>query len=33
VDGAAIPEVNFDIGPSWAGLIPISNAADETRKV
>ncbi|KAF8470497.1 alpha/beta-hydrolase [Russula ochroleuca] len=33
VDGAAIPEVNFDIGPSWAGLIPISNAADETRKL
>ena len=33
VDGASIPEVNFDVGPSWAGLIPISSAANETRKV
>lgn len=33
VNGATIPQVNFDVGPSWAGLIPISSAANETRKV
>lgn len=33
VDGSAIPEVNFDVGDSWAGLLPISNKTDETRKV
>ena len=33
VDGKNIPEVDFDIGPSWAGLLPISDAANETRKV
>ncbi|KAF8520019.1 Alpha/Beta hydrolase protein [Hysterangium stoloniferum] len=33
VDGTSIPEVNFDVGPSWAGLLPISNATDETRKL
>jgi len=33
VDGTSIPEVNFDVGPSWSGLIPISGAANETRKV
>ena len=33
VDGATIPLVNFDVGPSWSGLIPISSAANETRKV
>lgn len=33
VDGTTIPEVNFDIGPSWAGLLPISAAANESRKV
>ena len=27
------PFPSFDIGPSWSGLIPISNAADDTRKV
>ncbi|GJE91542.1 alpha/beta hydrolase [Phanerochaete sordida] len=26
VDGTAIPEVDFDLGPSWAGLMPISGA-------
>lgn len=25
--------VNFDAGPSWAGLMPISGAANETRKL
>lgn len=33
VNGATIPEVNFDVGPSWAGLIPISDEPNETRKV
>ncbi|PFH45326.1 hypothetical protein AMATHDRAFT_71834 [Amanita thiersii Skay4041] len=33
VDGAHIPEVDFDIGPSWAGLLPISSDPNETRKL
>ncbi|KAH9061995.1 alpha/beta-hydrolase [Lactarius vividus] len=33
VDGTTIPEVNFDVGPSWAGLIPISAASNESRKL
>lgn len=33
VDGTSIPEVNFDIGPSWSGLLPISNKTGETRKL
>ena len=33
VDGTAIPEVNFDIGESYAGLLPISNAPNETRQL
>ncbi|KAJ7476943.1 Alpha/Beta hydrolase protein [Mycena galericulata] len=33
VDGATIPEVDFDVGPSWAGLLPISGNANETRKL
>jgi len=33
VDGTTIPLVNFDVGPSWSGLIPISPAANETRKL
>lgn len=33
VDGKSIPFVDFDVGPSWAGLIPVSPAANETRKV
>jgi carboxypeptidase D len=33
VNGATIPLVNFDVRPSWSGLIPISSAANETRKV
>ncbi|KIJ45862.1 hypothetical protein M422DRAFT_74935 [Sphaerobolus stellatus SS14] len=33
VDGTAIPEVDFDIGPSWAGLLPISGAQNETREL
>ncbi|KAF7298105.1 Carboxypeptidase Cpds [Mycena chlorophos] len=33
VDGTTIPDVNFDAGPSWAGLLPISGDPDETRKL
>lgn len=33
VDGTKIPDVNFDAGPSWAGLMPISGARNETRKL
>ncbi|KAF8918048.1 alpha/beta-hydrolase [Mucidula mucida] len=33
VDGTTIPEVNFDAGPSWAGLMPISGDPEETRKL
>jgi carboxypeptidase D len=33
VDGANFPEVDFDFGPSWAGLLPISGNANETREL
>jgi carboxypeptidase D len=33
VDGSNFPEMDFDIGPSWAGLMPISSAANETREL
>ncbi|KAI0053271.1 alpha/beta-hydrolase [Auriscalpium vulgare] len=33
VDGTKIPDVPFDAGPSWAGLLPISGNANETRKL
>lgn len=33
VDGTAIPDVDFDIGESYAGLLPISGDADETREL
>jgi carboxypeptidase D len=33
VDGASIPEVDFDVGPSWAGLLPISGKHNETREL
>ncbi|KAI0035196.1 alpha/beta-hydrolase [Vararia minispora EC-137] len=33
VDGSTIPLVDFDVGPSWSGLIPISNATNEDRKL
>ncbi|OAX31204.1 hypothetical protein K503DRAFT_860840, partial [Rhizopogon vinicolor AM-OR11-026] len=32
VDGASLPLVDFDVGPSWAGLLPISNSPNETRQ-
>lgn len=33
VDGTTIPEVDFDVGPSWSGLLPISNKTGEQRQV
>ncbi|KAI9823131.1 MAG: hypothetical protein M1832_002574 [Thelocarpon impressellum] len=33
VDGRRIPEVNFDIGESYAGLMPISDAPNERRQL
>ncbi|KAJ7690713.1 alpha/beta-hydrolase [Mycena rosella] len=33
VDGTKIPDVNFDAGPSWSGLLPISGDPNETRKL
>ncbi|KAF8510568.1 alpha/beta-hydrolase [Hysterangium stoloniferum] len=33
VDGTKIPDVNFDAGPSWSGLMPISGNKNETRKL
>ena len=33
VNGTGIPEVNFDVGESYAGLLPISDDPAETRKL
>ncbi|KAJ9619817.1 hypothetical protein H2203_008088 [Taxawa tesnikishii (nom. ined.)] len=33
VNGSAIPDVDFDVGESYAGLLPISSAANETREL
>lgn len=33
VNGTGIPDVPFDIGESYAGLLPISGDADETREL
>ncbi|KAG1800313.1 Alpha/Beta hydrolase protein [Suillus plorans] len=33
VDGKSLPLVDFDVGPSWAGLLPISNNPNETRQL
>lgn len=33
VDGTKIPDVNFDVGESYAGLLPISLDPNETRKL
>jgi len=33
VDGKAIPEIPFDAGESYSGLLPISSKADETKKL
>lgn len=33
VDGTKIPDVDFDVGESYAGLLPISQHPHETRKL
>ncbi|TKY87297.1 hypothetical protein EX895_003974 [Sporisorium graminicola] len=33
VNGTGVPDVNFDIGESYAGLLPISSNPDEERKL
>lgn len=33
VNGSAIPEVDFDIGESYAGLLPISQSKNESREL
>lgn len=33
VNGTGIPDVSFDIGESYAGLLPISSASNETSKL
>ncbi|KAF2114000.1 serine carboxypeptidase [Lophiotrema nucula] len=33
VNGTGIPEVDFDIGESYAGLLPISDSPDESREL
>lgn len=33
VNGSAIPDVDFDVGESYAGLLPISSAPNETRQL
>jgi carboxypeptidase D len=33
VNGSAIPDVDFDVGPSWSGLLPISGDENETREL
>ncbi|KAF8319697.1 alpha/beta-hydrolase [Clavulina sp. PMI_390] len=33
VNGTSLPDVDFDVGDSWSGLMPISSNANETRKL
>ncbi|KAI9813574.1 MAG: hypothetical protein M1827_003643 [Pycnora praestabilis] len=33
VNGSGIPDVNFDVGESYAGLLPISSAVNETQQL
>ena len=33
VDGTKIPDVPFDVGESYAGLLPISSAKNESRQL
>ncbi|KAI0773570.1 alpha/beta-hydrolase [Fomes fomentarius] len=33
VDGTTIPDVDWDVGPSWSGLLPISSDPNESRKL
>ena len=33
VDGTKLPDVDFDVGESYPGLVPISSKANETREL
>lgn len=33
VNGSALPEVDFDVGESYAGLLPISSNANDSRQL
>jgi hypothetical protein len=33
VNGSALPNITWDVGESYAGLLPITNDKDETRKL
>lgn len=33
MDGTALPDVHFDIGESYAGLMPISDLPNEQREL
>lgn len=33
MNGSGVPEVDFDLGESYAGLLPISDKANETREL
>ena len=33
VDGTGVPDINFDIGESYAGLLPISDDPNEKRQL
>lgn len=33
VDGSALPEVNFDVGESYAGLLPIGQDDDDPNQL
>jgi carboxypeptidase D len=33
VNGTGIPDVNFDVGESYAGLMPITKAANESSQL
>ncbi|KAI4269871.1 MAG: hypothetical protein LQ337_007029 [Flavoplaca oasis] len=33
VNGSGIPDVDFDVGESYAGLLPISSSPNETRQL
>jgi hypothetical protein len=33
MNGSALPNITWDVGESYAGLLPITNDKDETRKL
>lgn len=33
VNGSALPNITWDVGESYAGLLPITNEKDEKRKL